>query len=340
MKTSFSPLFFTFLIFIPFFSMSQSMTGTWEGLTSDEYLRIEMTQEKNELCGYTYDVVLKRKSSNCKAYFKGKLDEATGVWTLKGISFIKNSGDHVLMTIKLWYGMPGNKDMLRGAIITTPLLPGILDEFMNELFWLRRISKTPKKPSSYLPLCYAPIKQNEPAPNTTIIPNPQPKKIKDSISKPIVPPTPNPEVIKEKIEPPKENPITIQKQKIPSKEYEAKLKEMQSRKKGEVKSIVIKEKKVEIKLFDNGTIDNDSVSIFYNGEMLKINERLTDKPIVINLVLDENTDIHEIVMFAENLGLIAPNTATLVITSGKKRYELHASADLNSNSTIRLVYEP
>lgn len=335
MKTSALLFFLTLTFLFPSICWSQSLTGSWEGLTSDEYLRIEMTQEKNEVCGHTYDVVLKRKSSNCKAYFKGKLDEKTGVWTLKGISFINNSGDHVLMTIKLWFGMPGNKDMLRGAIVTAPFLPGFMDEFMNELFWLRRISNTPKKPSTYLPLCYTPIKENEPVTRPVEKPKNPIKKVEDSVARPITPIIPPTEPA-----PPKENPIVIQSPKIPSKEFEAKLKAMQSRKKGDVKTIVIHERKVEIKLFDNGTIDNDSVSIFYNGEMLKINERLTDKPLVINLTLDEKAEQHEIVMFAENLGLIAPNTATLVITSGKKRYELHASADLSSNSTVRLVFEP
>ncbi|MEY4703419.1 MAG: hypothetical protein RIR96_1316 [Bacteroidota bacterium] len=339
MKTRFLFLFIACLN-IPFLSKSQSLTGSWEGLTSDEYLRIEMTQEKNEVCGFTYDVVLKKKSSNCKAYFKGKWDERTKVWTLKGISFIKNSGDHVLMTIKLWFGMPGNQDMLRGAIVTAPFLPGFMDEFMNELFWLRRISNTPKKPSTYLPLCYTPIKQKEPDMVPSDKQNQPVKKIKDSVSKPIPPVEPDPKIIKEDPLPSKVEPIITQKPKIPSEAFQAKLKAMQSRKKGEIKTVVIHDRKVEIKLFDNGTIDNDSVSIFYNGEMLKINERLTDNPIVIQLTLDENTDTHEIVMFAENLGLIAPNTATLVITSGKKRYELHASADLSSNSTVRLIFQP
>jgi len=315
---------------------AQSMTGSWEGLTSDEYMRIEIIQDGKEICGYTYDVVVKRKESNCKAYFKGKLDEKTGIWTLKGISFIKNSGDHVLMTIKLWFGIPGDKNMLRGAIITTPKLPGILDEFMNELFWLRRVSATPKKPSTFLPLCYTPITSDKPLTKPTKkTPLPTIEK-KDSLNtKTTTDTTKIPPTL-----PVTKTEVPLKKTTVPSKEFQEKLKEMQSRKKGEVKNVVVKEKKVQIKLFDNGTIDNDSVSIFYNGEILKINERLTDNPIIINLVLDDNTDIHEIVMFAENLGLIAPNTATLVITAGKNRYELHASADFNSNSTIRLVYEP
>ena len=317
-------------------SNAQNMTGSWEGLTSDEYMRIEISQEGKEICGYTYDVVVKRKESNCKAYFKGKLDEKTGIWTLKGISFIKNSGDHVLMTIKLWFGIPGNNNMLRGAIVTTPKLPGILDEFMNELFWLRKVSNTPKKPSTFLPLCYTPITSERPLPKPVKKVPVTPSEKKDTLVTTVTPVNPKTTPV-----PPVTQPeVPLKKTTIPSKEFQEKLKEMQSRKKGEVKTIVVKEKKVQIKLFDNGTIDNDSVSIFYNGEMLKINERLTENPIIINLVLDENTDIHEIVMFAENLGLIAPNTATLVITAGKNRYELHASADFNSNSTIRLVYEP
>jgi len=46
------------------------------------------------------------------------------------------------------------------------------------------------------------------------------------------------------------------------------------------------------------------------------------------------------VMFAHNLGSIAPNTATIVVKAGDKRYELHSSASLTENAVLVLEYKP
>jgi putative heme iron utilization protein len=41
-------------------------------------------------------------------------------------------------------------------------------------------------------------------------------------------------------------------------------------------------------------------------------------------------------MFAENLGRIPPNTALMVITDGKNRYQVFLSSSLTENATIQL----
>ncbi len=115
---------------------------------------------------------------------------------------------------------------------------------------------------------------------------------------------------------------------------------MMQRKPIVLSSIRVPKRSVQLKLYDNGTIDNDSVSIFYNGKLLQKNQRLTEEAILIDLLLDEKAPQHEITLFAENLGTFPPNTATVVITSGKKRIELHSSASFENNSSIRLIYDP
>lgn len=44
---------------------------------------------------------------------------------------------------------------------------------------------------------------------------------------------------------------------------------------------------------------------------------------------------NELLMFAENLGNIPPNTALMVITDGSKRYEVRLAADLKNNASVR-----
>jgi hypothetical protein len=48
-------------------------------------------------------------------------------------------------------------------------------------------------------------------------------------------------------------------------------------------------------------------------------------------------DSVSVVMYAENLGSIPPNTGLLVIHDGPKIYEIRFSGDLNKNSKIILI---
>lgn len=97
---------------------------------------------------------------------------------------------------------------------------------------------------------------------------------------------------------------------------------------------------ITLDIFDNGTVDGDSISVLYNNKLLVSNRGLSEKPITVNLLLDEKAPQHEIVLFANNLGSIPPNTATIIVKAGDMRYELHSSASLTENAVLVLEYKP
>ena len=104
--------------------------------------------------------------------------------------------------------------------------------------------------------------------------------------------------------------------------------------------IPVNVKNITLDIFDNGTIDGDSISVYYNNKLLVANRGLTDKAITVQLMLDDKVPQHEIVMFAHNLGSISPNTATIIVKAGNKRYELRSSASLTENAVLVLEYKP
>lgn len=106
-----------------------------------------------------------------------------------------------------------------------------------------------------------------------------------------------------------------------------------------VKTIVVDEKQVQIDYYDNGEIDNDTISVYHNNELVLNHRRLSNDPITLNLKLDEAHSIHEIITVAENLGDIPPNTALMVITAGKKRYEVFITSDEQMNAKVILEYK-
>lgn len=100
--------------------------------------------------------------------------------------------------------------------------------------------------------------------------------------------------------------------------------------------IEVESDSLKVDIYDNGEIDGDIVSLFYNKELILFNQRLTHKSIHIDIVLDSTKAENEITLFAENLGLIAPNTALLRIRDGKNVYDLRVSSSLEKNATIRI----
>jgi len=111
-----------------------------------------------------------------------------------------------------------------------------------------------------------------------------------------------------------------------------------NREKEVVQNLVLDSSFVKIELYDNAEIDDDTVSVFLNNTLLLHNRRLTDKPLVMQVSAFPNTD-YEIMMYAENLGRIPPNTALMVITAGKKKYELRISSNEQKNAVVRFRYE-
>jgi hypothetical protein len=114
----------------------------------------------------------------------------------------------------------------------------------------------------------------------------------------------------------------------------------EKRSKSLLKTIPIEEETFRVDLYDNGEIDGDSISVFYNGKLLVSHKRLSDKPITLKLHVDEDNPVNELTMYAENLGEIPPNTALMVITDGDNRYEVRITSDTQKNGTIAFVHKP
>ncbi len=104
-----------------------------------------------------------------------------------------------------------------------------------------------------------------------------------------------------------------------------------------LKTIEVENESIKIDLYDNGEIDGDSVSLFLNGKLMVAHKKLTTKPLSIRIPLEELNDQNELVMYADNLGSIPPNTALMIVTDGTKRYEVRITSDLQKSGTIRFV---
>jgi hypothetical protein len=105
-----------------------------------------------------------------------------------------------------------------------------------------------------------------------------------------------------------------------------------------LKTIEVKGEVVRVDLYDNGEIDGDSISLFYNGKMIASRKRLNANALTFHLPVDKDAEHNELVMYAENLGSIPPNTALMVVTDGTKRYEVRITSDLQKSGVIQFVH--
>ena len=106
-----------------------------------------------------------------------------------------------------------------------------------------------------------------------------------------------------------------------------------------IRTIEVENVSVKVSLYDNGEIDGDSISLFYNGKLLLSHQRLSDKPITLTINVDKDKTVNELVMYAENLGSIPPNTALMVVYDGPNRYEIRITSDLQKSGAIRFVHK-
>jgi hypothetical protein len=96
---------------------------------------------------------------------------------------------------------------------------------------------------------------------------------------------------------------------------------------------------VKIELYDNGEIDGDSVSLYLNGELLIGHLKLTASPKTLLLPIDRSLRVNKLILFAENLGRLPPNTALMEITVNGKIYNLFMSTDYKKNAMVEFTFQ-
>lgn len=102
------------------------------------------------------------------------------------------------------------------------------------------------------------------------------------------------------------------------------------------RELLVESDSVRLSFYDNGEIDGDSISVFVNNQLVLSHQGLEAKAFNIYLHLDSTRELNEISMYAENLGRLPPNTALMVVTDGKNRYEVFLSSSLTENATVEL----
>jgi len=101
-----------------------------------------------------------------------------------------------------------------------------------------------------------------------------------------------------------------------------------------IQTLYFKSDSLELVLYDNGEVDGDTVSIVMNGEVIMPRVGLSTNAVKKTIYTQGVGDSIKIVMYAETLGTLPPNSGLLIVNDGNDRYEIRFSGDMERNAAI------
>lgn len=355
-------LLFNSFIILSFSSSAQDLTGIWRGYFIDDdrnqykyEVQMEQTQ-KNTLSGITYSYHGEKFYG--KSAMTGNFSYTSGnalIQEIKTIEVKMEAGSYTcIQKCLLTYARSGREEFLEGTFTSviekTDSARGVMrgESCGGGRMFLRKV----KTSDFYV----EPFLRNKSLPKTEIPPlvkndPPKPATNKATVSKiPAIQKsinnnstaTKNIVRAKPKIDSIKKADVAIMKNEPlknittrPSVNIPAILTQRQN---DLLQTININSEEVIVKLFDNGEIDDDTISVYLDNHLVLSKKRLSASALTINLRMDESNPEHELVMVAENLGRIPPNTSLMIVNAGDKRFEVRITSTEQKNAMVRFRY--
>lgn len=348
-------LFLLFVVGLGGVTHAQNITGIWRGYFTtegmDQYkFEIQVQQSpSNRISGVSYSYLDTRFYG--KATLTGSFNRTAQAALLQEIKTVevRMSGASVacIMNCQFAYVKSGNEEFLEGTFTSkyektnadygtrrggdcgggkiflrkVPTSDFYVEPFLREKPTVKK-STTPATPPARPPVARKAAPKN----NTTATAKPPVKKQEEPVA---------PKRTEVKVDaPPVETPKVAVKPKvidIPT--------QTRSRENELVKTLTLNNDEVVVKLYDNGEIDDDTISVYMDNQLILAHKRLSTVPITVNLKMDEANPDHVLVMVAENLGRIPPNTSLMIVQDGDKRYEVRITSTEQKNAMVRFRYQ-
>lgn len=330
-------------------SFSQSLTGIWRGYfisSSGENYKLEFQVKQGtsySVSGVSYSYLDVRFYG--KATMTGTFVKNSKTFRIKEIKTVEvknmSGGGTCIMNYDLQYSRSGNEEFLEGTFLGKPETlakpnPYKWGDCGGGKVFLRRVVESDFYVEPFLRNNTIKPKTNTPPPTAKTIP-PANKPKKDA-----------PPPVTKKVTPPKEkkadtvaNKIDDTKKPVIVNRPPAVVPDVLTKRQNELmKALIINSPEVTVKLYDNGEIDDDTISVYLDKKLVLSGKRLTASPLTVKLKMDEENPNHELVMVAENLGRIPPNTSLMVVEAGEQRYEIRITSTEQKNAVVKFNYQP
>jgi hypothetical protein len=360
--------YLAFLVVAFFFApacFSQQVTGIWRGyfVANDGYqyrLEFQIKQTSRgtvSVSGVSYSWQDDKRFYG-KATMTGSYVQNTQNFRIREIKTVEVTnplgGGTCIMNYDLRYSKSGKEEFLEGTYLGKPEVR----EGKNPFEWgdcgygkvsLRRVTTSDfyvepflrDKPATPLSSTKPPtVKKNTPKTNSPVIKAPVTKKptnppsdktntgtVKTNVPPPVMKKVDS--LLKIEAPPLKEKPIVVPTPSV-----------LKTRENALMKSLTVSSPDVTVKLYDNGEIDGDTISVYLDKKLVLSRKLLTTLPLVIKLKMDTDNPDHELVMVAENLGSIPPNTSLMIVEAGDQRFDVRITSTEQKNALVRFKYVP
>ena len=353
----------TVFIFLPafsFLSSAQDITGIWRGyfITDDgqQYrFEIQMEQSNNTLSGVTYSYQDKRFYGKCTMI--GNFSNSSGNALIQEIKTIEVrmslSSSACIQKCLLTYAKSGKEEFLEGTfssvIEKTDSLRGSRrgDDCGGGKMILRKVITSDFYVEPFLRKKNTPVNNNPPLVKTN--PTTNNSTTKTTTKPPVTNPNKNNSTNTNKntvLVKPKTDSVKVEVNPIqPEDKKDLTIRSnnktpniLKKRENSLVQTLMINSENVTVKLYDNGEIDDDTISVYLDSKLILSNKRLSAAAITVNLKMDESNPDHELIMVAENMGRIPPNTSLMIVTAGDQRFEVRITSTEQKNAMVRFKY--
>jgi hypothetical protein len=322
------------------------ITGVWKGKINKKKAEVKLIQKGDSLVGtcYYYESETNYRRYSIKGYFDPNTHE--GIWwddqllEEKTGKFSLNTPGKIPYLSSADFNCPGSDKMLlegdaslktkresiQGPVLlektNETLFPDewdfIIENYTvgaNDPYYIDSVSSIASTP------VIVPVEKTTQQKENTDVDNKEPVKVKDQAVA---------------VDPVKVIPV----QKTELKELTVKKtieEEFKIREKIIATDIPITGDSIELSFYDNAEIDGDSISLFLNNKLIFQHIRLTAAAYTIKLPVNELNETNELVMVAENLGSIPPNTSYMLAIVDNERYEAMLKSTEESSAVIRLT---
>ena len=351
---------------------AQDLTGIWRGHFSsnrlfdrtggsdDRYrmeVQIAQTLYKLEAVTYSY----KSTEFYGKALAEGQVDKTGKTVLLKELKLVElrsNGYGACVMTCHFTYSRLGTEEFLQGTYSSSSTLGGD-SGCGNGSIYLHKVDNTDFYKEPFLE-----EKEKALAEKNKVVPVPE-KRI------PVKPRTPTPTAPPVAVKkPPVKKPVMVQKKPKQSVQESPALTHIVSPAESEkkiavtdsirsdrhpapvlaippviatrtnevVRSITVTHQDIILSIYDDGAIDNDSVTVYFDNKLILSRARLTDQAINLKVRIEPSDHPHELVMVAENLGDIPPNTSLMVVRDGDQQQEVRIITNEQKNAVLKISY--
>lgn len=96
--------------------------------------------------------------------------------------------------------------------------------------------------------------------------------------------------------------------------------------------VEVQNKNVRLRVWDNGTVDGDVATLFLNGKRILTKHRVSKSKVVIPVTLNDDNNV--LILHAEDLGEIIPNTVAVSVDDGKREQVIILSSNLDESGAI------